>query len=483
MNYHFPRLLFLIVAGIFFCKTDSFSQKIKSASFTYAPETAGNYYNQQIPRKSYPVNATDFVILSRKSNQTYAVERYGADLKTRWSAPFSLLGSESLVAFAVSAKTALVVTHRIDPEQGSQALYGTILDLTTGKELQQKKLQEAPSKSRRLTLSVSEDGSKLVTYHSITRDEQLRSMLAVVYDATTLNKIKERPYDFGGTNGQVTAQVHIDNRGDQYVSLLTDNNMRLSVRRYNNQDNEIKVMEVMVGGVFDGEKRYVLDAHYQLAQDSSLYAAVLVAEEKSGDYRSLKLVKFDYAINNMRFAEEFVFTPEFSQRVAKASGANRLEDIYLSDILVSTEGQALVLAEKKYEEGGENSPYHAKELLLFSYDEYLNPTWNSVILKNQVAPATEGFAGISYSARLFGNRLQLLTLETLNGKTDLYNRSIHLLTGTSDTPKPMGLNVANDMGAAYVKDFTTWLEENSIIAVNRPSKASAGLRLSRITFK
>ncbi|GGK84352.1 hypothetical protein ACD591_13435 [Rufibacter glacialis] len=475
---HFLVILFGVFASLYQAQ----AQKIKSAAFTYAPEAAGDQYNQRIPKKAFSVSPTDFVILSRKSDNSYAVERYGEDLKARWSTKVNLLGQETVEAFSQNQQTVMLITHRVMADQGSQALYGRLFDVASGKELKQTKLVEAPSRSRRPAVAVSADGSKIVAYHAITRNEELKSMQATVYDAS-LAKIKDRTYDFAGAGTQVSAQVQVDNHGNQFVSVLTNNSMRLSVRRYNNRDNEIKVMEVMLGGVFNGEKMYVLDTHFQLHQDSSLYAAVLVAEEKSGDYRSLKMVRFDYAAGNMRFAEEFQFTPAFTAQLAKATGEARLQDIYLSDILISSEGQTLVMAEKKYTEGGENSDYHAKEILLFAYNEYLQPTWNSVIIKNQVAPSTEGFAGISYSAHLVGNRLQLLTLETLKGKTDLYTRSIHLVTGAAEPPKAVGLNVANDKQVAFVKDFTTWLDERTITAVNRPSKASAGLRLSRITFK
>ncbi|WP_192822995.1 hypothetical protein [Rufibacter sp. LB8] len=482
MRLYFFRTSWLAVLCLLFCQQAATAQKIKSVAFSYAPETTGDLYNQRIPRKAFPVGGADFVILSRKSADAYAVERYGADLKTKWSSPIALLRQETVEAFSVNGTTALVITHRLLADQGSQALYARLIDLTTGKEVQQKKLQEAPSKSRRLNVALSEDGSKLVTYHTITQDEQLQSMQAQVFDAS-LQKLRDRLYDFRTSQGQVSARVMIDNAGFQYVTLLTDNAMRLSVRRYNNQDNEIKVMEVMVGGVFNGVKMYVIDAFYKVQQDSSLYAAVLVAEENTGTYQALKMVKFDYTINNMRFADEFQFTPAFTQKLNQATGAERMEDIYLSDILVSAEGHSLIMAEKKFTEGGETSPYHARELLLFAYDEYQKPTWNSVILKKQTAPSQEGFSGISYRANLFGNRLQLLTLETLKGKTDLYNRSLHLLTGAAEPPKAVGLNVANDMEVAYAKDFTTWLDERTIITVTRPSKASAGLRLSRLTFK
>ncbi|AMM50567.1 hypothetical protein TH61_04385 [Rufibacter sp. DG15C] len=479
------KIIIVFFAALSFVSGNARAQRIKSSNFSFFSESQQDQYNQQLPQKSFAVNSTDFVILSRKAKDAYALERYGKNMKPQWSTPIGLASQETVEAFTKQGQTALVITHRIHLEPGTQALYAIIIDLATGKELQKQKLMEAPSTARKLVVSLSKDGSKLVTQQYLQKGDQLQGIQAIVYDGT-LTKLKERRYEFPVHTGSLTAQVQIDNHGSQYLTLLTENSMRLSVRRYNNKDNEIKVMEVMLGGAFNNEKVYVLDTRFQLEQDSTLYAAALVAEEKTGAYRSLKLVRFDYRTNNMRFAEEFMFTPAFLERVSKANNLSttaQLEDIYLSDILVSKDGQLVVMTEKKFLEAGPEGKYRAQDLMLFGYSEYLQPTWNSMIKKDQQAPAAEGFSGISYRSQLFGNRLQLLTLETLNGKTDLYTRSIHLLTGVSDAPKATGLKLAYDQQVAFAKDFTTWLDERSITAVNRTSKSSKGLRLSRITYK
>jgi hypothetical protein len=479
------KIIIVFFAVLSFVSGNAQAQRIKSSNFSFFSESQQDQYNQQLPQKSFAVNSTDFVILSRKAKDAYALERYGKKMKPLWSTPIGLASQETVEAFTKQDQTALVITHRNAIETNTQSLYAITIDLATGKELQKKKLMEAPSTSRKLVVSLSKDGSKLVTQQYLQKGDQLQGIQAIVYDGS-LTKIKERRYEFPVHTGGLTAQVQIDNHGSQYLTLLTENSMRLSVRRYNNKDNEIKVMEVMLGGAFNHEKVYVLDTKFQLEQDSTLYAAALVAEEKTGAYRSLKLVRFDYRTNNMRFAEEFMFTPAFLERVSKANNLSttaQLEDIYLSDILVSKDGQLAVITEKKFLEVGPQGKYRAQDLLLFGYDEYLKPTWNSMIKKDQQAPAAEGFSGISYRSQLFGNRLQLLTLETLNGKTDLYTRSIHLLTGVSEAPKATGLKLANDKQMAFAKDFTTWLDERTITAVNRQSKASKGLRLSRVTYK
>ncbi|QHL87782.1 hypothetical protein GU926_10215 [Nibribacter ruber] len=469
----------------FFIFGNTQAQKIKSVNFSLFSETTQDHYNQPLTQKAFALNSTDFIILSQKALGAYHVERFGKDLKAKWSTNLALLPQETVEAFARQQETALVITRRVDEAQGSQALLARVYNLATGQELQQKKLMEAPSQSRKLVVSLSEDGSKLVTQHYLQQEDRLLGIQATVYDGA-LTKIKDRRYEFPVHTGSLTAQVHVDNHGSQYLTLLTENAMRLSVRHYNNQDNEIKVMEVMLGGMFQQEKQYVLDLKFQLQQDSTLFAAALIADEKTGEYRSLKLVRFDYRLNDMRFAQEFLFTPDFLARISQANNLSttaQLEDLYLADIIISQEGQLLIMTEKKFLEAGPEGKYKAQELMLFAYNEYLQPSWHSMIKKNQEAPATAGFSGISYRSQLFGNRLQLLTLETLNGKTDLYDRSVHLVTGASSEPKAAGLKIANNQKEVYDKSFTIWLEERTFTAVSKPAKAAKGFRLSRVRLK
>ena len=143
----------------------------------------------------------------------------------------------------------------------------------------------------------------------------------------------------------------------------------------------------------------------------------------------------------------------------------------------------MVVGEKKYEEGGDNSPGHTRELHLFGYNEFQSPTWHSVVGKDQVAPAAEGFSSIGYRAAVFGSDLQLVTWEKLKGKSDLYLRRVNVQTGVVQAPKGLGLNVATDQNPSYVKDFTSWLDAKTLVAVSRPSKKSAALMLNKIVVK
>jgi hypothetical protein len=217
-----------------------------------------------------------------------------------------------------------------------------------------------------------------------------------------------------------------------------------------------------------------------------LYAAVICNERESGLYHSLKVVKFDFAgQGEMKFAPEFKFTPEYLAEVNKASAtsAKRLEDVYLTDLLISEDKRLVVVAEKKYEEGGDESPGHTRELHLFGYNEFQSPTWHSIIAKDQVAPATEGFSSIGYRSAVFGQNIQFVTWEKLKGKSDLYLRRVNAQTGVVQEPKGLGLNVAADQNPSYVKDFTAWLDAKTLIGVSRPSKKSAALMLNKIVVK
>ncbi|MBC6610152.1 hypothetical protein H8B15_04430 [Hymenobacter sp. BT507] len=298
--------------------------------------------------------------------------------------------------------------------------------------------------------------------------------------------MKERTYDFHDQGAFFSTTVNIGNDGTQYVTLLSDGMKKLSVRRYLNASTEVKVMSVALGGVFGGQEVMVFDTKFSLQPDNTLYAAAICTERKTGLYHSLKAVRFDFNDEgDMKFAPEVKFSPEYLAEVNKATQgtSKRLEDIYLAQLLLNEDKQLVIIAQKQYEEGGENSPIHSRELHLFGYNEFLAPRWHTIINKNQVAPPTEAFTSIGFRAAVFGPDLQLATEETIKGKSDLYVRHVDMTTGVVQDPKGLGLKVANDQNLAYVKDFTTWADAKTIIGVSRPSKKSAALMLNKIVVK
>jgi hypothetical protein len=414
------------------------------------------------------------------------VEKYTTELKKQWATEIKLAGTETVDAFVANQQAATVVTHRSDNGQGSQQLYGHRIDLSSGKKQAAALLLEAPSKSRRAGIAASADGSKLLAYRFHTDNRQrIQDISGTLYDAG-LQKLQDTGYNLKDVPAILSVDVQLSNSGEQYINLISDNMNRLTSRRYSPGSKEAKVMSVLVGGVFDGRKVYILDTKFELMPNGTLYGAVFTADEASGQYYSLKAVKFDFEAEDMVFAEEFRFTDEYVSKVNtldKSSGSkpSRLEDIYLTDLLLTPEQKLVVIAEKKYTEGGENTPYFAKELHLFTYDEYMGNAWNSVLMKHQQAPADEAFSGISYSSFLSGKTLSLLTLEELNGKNDLYLRRINTSTGEASAPKAIGLKVADDREMAYVKDFTAWFGD--IVTVVRPSRKAHGLRLSIVQLR
>jgi hypothetical protein len=475
---------FALVLGL---SATGFAQRIKSTPFAYLPDDSEDRYNQRIDRKTLSLEGNAFIILSRKSAREYTIDRYGEDFKKQWSASIPLTQQETLEAFARHGTVAYLLTHSTDKEAGVQVLKAHVVDVNTGANRESQKLFEAPAKSRRIGTGVSQDGSKIVAYELQTVQENIRSVRASIYESS-FKKIKDRTYDFKNLPNTQSAQVLIDNKGDQYVTLITDQLTKMTVRRYNNTDNDINVMQVQVGGVFDGRRVYMMNTRYQLEQDQALYGAAFCVDEASGEYHSLKAVKFDFAAGEMRLAPEFRFSAQYLADMAKANKTDlpnptRLEDLYLTDIVVTDDKNVVVIGEKKFVEGGENSPYLAQDLHLFAFNEYMSPTWRSVLMKNQQAPADEAFSGISFRSAQMDNMLYLLTFETLNKKSDLYLRKINALNGQAEAPKGLGLNVANDDQLSYVKDFTAWLDNKTIVAVNRPSRKSATLRLSRIMVR
>ncbi|TGE05245.1 hypothetical protein [Hymenobacter fodinae] len=473
----------ILLLGLLGSPVMGLAQKVKSAPFSYVPEQSDDRYNQRVLRKTLPLPAGGFVILAHKAATEYAVERYDTDLKRTWSTALSLTADQAIDAFTISGSQATVIVHQ--KSGASQTLSALTLDLASGQKSPQKKLLETAARDRRPGVTFSPDGTKLVAWRYLTRDVQIRAISASVFDEK-LTKLKDRTYDFHDQGGFFSTTIHVGNDGTQYVTLVADDMKKLSVRRYLNSSPDIKVMSVAVGGTFGGKVVNVFDSRFSLQADNTLYAAAICNERETGLYHSLKLVKFDFSGDgDMKFAPEFKFTPEYLTAANKASNASakRLEDIYLTDLLLTDEKQLVVVAEKKYEEGGEESPGHTRELHLFGYNEYQAPTWHSIIAKDQVAPAAEGFSSIGYRAAVFGQDVQFVTWEKIKNKSDLYLRRVNAQTGVVQEPKALGLNVAADQNPSYVKDFTAWLDPKTIIGVSRPSKKSAALMLNKIVVK
>ncbi|SHI30414.1 hypothetical protein SAMN02745146_0453 [Hymenobacter daecheongensis DSM 21074] len=461
----------------------SLAQKVKSVPFSYLPEKAEDRYNQRVTRKMLPLPAGGFIILAHKAGTDYAVERYDADLKLVWTAAVPVAAGESIEAFSHSPEQAWVIVHHKD--EASQNLTALPIDLRNGQKGPLKKLVEAAARDRRPSIAISPDGTRLVAYRYLTREVQIKAISASIYDQK-LTKLKDRTYDFHDLGDFFSPTVFVANDGTQYATLVSDQMKKLTVRRYRNDNPDIKVMSVAVGGTFGGKAVTVFDSRFTLQPDNMLYAAAICNERESGLYYSLKVVKFDFIDKgDMKFAPEFRFTPEYLAEVNKATqaSAKRLEDVYISDLLLTEEKQLVVVAEKKYEEGGDESPVHARELHLFGYNEFQSPSWHRIIAKDQVAPPTESFTGIGYRAAVFGPEIQILTQEKLNGKSDLYVRRVDARTGATQPAKALGLTVAADQNLAYVKDFTGWLDAKTIIGVSRPSKKSAALMLNKIVVK
>ncbi len=458
-----------------------------SAPFAYTLDPTEDVYNEQITHKTLALNASEFVVLHRQESDGYRVEKYTANHKKAWSAPVPVAGFETVIAFIKTAEAALVITHR-DNGQGSQQLHGHLVNLATGTTEKSLMLLEAPMSFRKANVAASEDGARLLAYHYQTdQNQHITSIKGHLYD-NRLTKIKDTSYALGDLTTILSADIQLSSNGDQYVSLISDNMQRLTVRRYTLAGSAPKSLSVLAGGAAGGNKLYILDGKYKLMPDGKLFGTVITADEKTAIYHSLRTIKFDFEAEEMIFAEEFKFTPPYLESVnnmgrAKGVVAKRLEDIYLSELLLTPDNRLIVIAEKKFAAGGENAPYFGLELHLFGYNDVLNLAWNSVVMKQQEAPATQGFSGISYKANLSGNTLQLLTLEQLNGKHDLYLRSINATNGSAKAPVVLGLQIAKGKEIPYIKAFTAWLTEKELAVVARTSKAPGSLQLLRLTLR
>ena len=488
MRFSFVMLA-LVVASLLLSVLPARSQKVQSVPFSYLSEQGEDRYNQRVPQKTLALaDGNGFVILAHQSSSAYAVERYDANLKKQWSTTLPIAPGETVEAFGRSPEQAWVVVHHAD--ESGQSLTVQPVALAGGQRGAPVVLIRAAARERRPGVRLSPDGTRLLAFRYATHDEQVRSLVGTLYDQK-LGKILDRTYDFRDQGDFFSPNVLLANDGTQYVTLLGDNMRKLTARRYPPTPDRtgiptpILVMGIPVGGVFGGQPITIRDAKFSLLPDGQLYAAALCANYNTGDLTSLKVVRFDFGTSSLKLADELPFTPAYLAEVSKATGAEvkRLSDIYLADLLLSENKSLVVLAERHFEEGGPELPVHARELHVFGYDSFMRPIWHLQVPKDQVAPAIDSYSGIGFRAAVFGEDVQLLTLETLGGKSDLYLRHVQARTGVLSASQRLKLNVANDQQLAYVKDFTAWLGPKTIIGVSRPNKKSAALQLNEVKLK
>ena len=327
------------------------AQKVKSTPFSYLPEQGADRYDMRVPRKTLPLaDGSGFVILAHQSSGSYSVERYDADLKKQWSTTIPINPGETVEAFGRGTQQALVVLHHKD--DNGQNLTLVPVNLQGGQKAAPKVLMAVAPRDRRPGVSISPDGSRVLAFRYFTREQQVKSMAATLFDQSG-NKIEEKNYDFRALGDFFSPAVHVANDGTQYVTLISEGMKKLTVRRYpTGPSTEIKVLGVPVGGVFGGKTVTVRDAKFTVLGDGSLYAAAICADYATGEYYSLKVVRFDFSgSGDMKFSPEFRFTPEYLAEVAKAGGveAKRLEDIYLADLLLTPDKQLVVIGERHFE--------------------------------------------------------------------------------------------------------------------------------------
>ena len=486
----FPFVLALLAGGLLVSANSAQAQKVKSAPFGYLPEQGEDRYNMRVPQKNLPLpNGSGFMILAHQSGSAYAVERYDADLKKQWSTTLPVAPGETVEAFGRNAEQVLVVLHHTD--EAGQNLTAYPVALASGQKGAPVVLVQAAASERRPVVRLSPDGNRVLAYRYNAREVQIRSLEGTLYDQH-LTKLLTRTYDFRDQGDFFSPNVLLANDGTQYVTLLSDAMRKLTVRRYPATADQlgvptpIAVQSVPVGGIFGGEAVAIRDAKFALMPDGLVYASALCASDKTGALSGLKTMRFDFANNQLKLAEEIPFGAAYLAEVNQATGGSltRLDDVYLTDMLLTDEHNLVVIAERHYEEGGPELPVHARELYLYGYNAYLAPAWHVLLPKDQVAPAVDGYTGIGLKAAAFADDVQLLTLEKINNKSDLYLRHLQAATGIIGPPQRLKLNVASDQQPlTYVKDFTAWLGPKEIIGISRPNKKSAALQLEEVRLK
>src|SRR5690606_38987397 len=95
-------------------------------------------------------------------------DSYDDNLGKKWSSPVKLGLDETPELFGANEKYVYLLTYKMAKTEGQQRVLAYYFDKKTGARAGQKTLMNAPSKGRKIGISSSEDGSKVMVYQHIT---------------------------------------------------------------------------------------------------------------------------------------------------------------------------------------------------------------------------------------------------------------------------------------------------------------------------
>lgn len=142
--------------------------------------------------------------------------------------------------------------------------------------------------------------------------------------------------------------------------------------------------------------------------------------------------------------------------------------------------EILLIAEKKYTRDEYHGGHEAKEMLLFRYNEFLGSEWQSAIWKEQFASHYQYYSSLGFSSAYFQNQFHIATFEQQDKRNDVFLRTINSANGMARPPRALHVINTLDQDIQYLRDFTLWLDKNTIITVTK-SKQGMQLNRSRVT--
>ena len=272
------------------------AQKVKSAPFSYLPEQGADRYDMRVPHKTLAL--ADGSRLCDSGPPERGRLRRGA-LRHRPEKAVEHHHSRERRAkrwrpLGAAPQQALVVLHHKD--ESSQNLTVVPVNLQSGQSGARQSGDDGPAPATAgRACAISPDGSRLLAFRYLTRDQQVKSIAATLFDQN-LSQLEEKTYDFRDLGDFFSPAVHVANDGTQYVTLHqrrheeADRAPLPGRRRHRNQG----------AGRAGGRRVWrqavtMRDARFTVLNDGSLYAAALCADYATGEYYSLKVVKFDFS--------------------------------------------------------------------------------------------------------------------------------------------------------------------------------------------
>ena len=510
-------LTFILISSYVFSQT-----LITSKDFSL-----GSPFNEPDGRNDIvKISATDIITLAKaKGNITsksdFVLERYDQDLNNKWKTPLQAEVYEDYKDLYFNGKDAVLlsVVHNEKEKKTKLEAYG--FDINTGAKIWTKELEtynvgdwdNHPHKGKvkesfidvicehvnsnfvtpieyKHNINFSPNGEKFVSYVYNYGEKNLTASVCV-YDKSCNLIVKGK---VSIDDNYVNHGIYINNDGKTFI-VNANYSGTLNVIKYDLAAKEFDVLE-LPGSNFmkdDFQVAFYTDDEVYVACTEQLNGTMMGVMYTKFDFKSKTVVKSIFESINGTTGSTILAIRK-SNKLMK--GEEDWKNYDITNFVVEKNEEVTIILEKRslYADGYPhiergvfdashkveiNGHVQAEGIIIFNFTKDGTLNWLQYIPKNQVYSASDGLNTISFALDL-SSKSAYRIMYACSENLDSFINSISLISfDKSSGKKLLDSKVPNNDKILFVREYTTWLDDNTFIIVGKKGllgKASSILK-------